>query len=223
MESAGIVSVLGLGFLLGLSHAMDADHVAAVTTIVGKTKKLGSSAFAGFLWGLGHTVMLMIVGFFLLIFKWQIPAFLADFFEFIVAVMLVALGGRVLWKLRHQKYHLHTHEHDGTRHTHFHSHSQGVTHEHKHLPFWVGMVHGLAGSAALMLLILGTIHSPMAALLYIVIFGIGSILGMLLISGILSLPFLLTSGSARLQKTLEFSAGLFSLWIGLSLAYEIVL
>ena len=144
--------------------------------------------------------------------------------------MLVILGVNVLRKsFGAERVHLHTHSHNPETHTHFHAHENPKQdHAHPHpfqamrRPFIVGMVHGLAGSAALMLLVLSTIESPLAALAYIVIFGLGSVGGMLLLSGIISLPFVLTAQRfTAVNRSIRVGAGLASVLFGILLAWEI--
>src|SRR5262249_892983 len=193
-QTEGLI-VLGLGLLLGLKHATDADHVVAVTTFVSESKSLWRSCGIGVFWGIGHTLSLALAGFVLIVFKISIPSWLEARLELLVAVMLVALGARVLIRTLRRKIELHdhTHKHSGPIwHSHWHVHP-GEPHAHNHAgwthlglrPLLVGMVHGAAGSAALMLLVLSTIRSPLESFLYILVFGLGSVVGMLLISSLL--------------------------------------
>ncbi|MGH7807250.1 MAG: hypothetical protein ACRENT_04085, partial [Thermodesulfobacteriota bacterium] len=199
--SPALIATLGLGFILGLKHALDADHVVAVSTIVSEHKSLSKSSLIGAFWGLGHTASLFLIGLVVILLRLTIPPKLALLMELGVAIMLVLLGSNIIWKFfKGKRLHGHTHEHDGLAHTHIHLHEgKEETHEHNHLiklgskPFLVGMVHGVAGSAALMLLVLTTIPSPLAGLLYILIFGIGSVGGMLIMSSLISLPFVFTA------------------------------
>ncbi len=224
-------SVLGLGLVLGLRHALDADHLAAVSTIVSERKSWFSSSLVGGLWGIGHTLSLLIAAVAVLMFKFQISERLALVLEFGVALMLIALGANAIWKLMRGGYiHLHVHQHGGRTHFHPHIHTgphetDPDTHHGLHIgrrPLLVGMVHGLAGSAALMLIVLSTINSTLLSLLYIVFFGLGSIGGMMLMSSLLGLPVQITA--VRFKRTnvaVRALAGLFSLGFGLHMAYEI--
>lgn len=234
---ASLLGVLGLGLLLGVTHALDADHVAAVSTLVGRERSLGRSCFLGVAWGLGHTAALLVAGIGVIAFKLTISPRLEHGLEMVVAVVLVLLGGHVLVQsLREVGIHRHEHTHDGRIHGHLHLHlkrdlGHGATHavaahDHVHLlelgrrPFLVGLLHGLAGSAALMLLVLSTISSPAAGLLYITVFGVGSTAGMLVLSGLIGLPFALAGRAPVLQVGLQLLAGATSLVLGVLLLLE---
>ncbi len=225
-------TVLGLGFILGLRHALDPDHLVAISTIAGEHRSLKKASLVGTFWGLGHTASLLLAGVAVIILKLQISETASLWTEFAVAVMLVLLGARALKRaLRGWKFHFHTHTHDRHRHFHLHRHHAGEEnseeHHHPHLlrigfrPFFIGMVHGVAGSAALMLLILATIPSAIVALLYIGVFGLGSVLSMLLMSSLMSLPFIL--GGRRFKfvsEGLQVAAGVLSLSFGLFLIWQ---
>jgi MFS family permease len=224
-------SVLTFGFVLGLKHAVEVDHLAAVSTIVSERKSLLSSLLVGGLWGVGHTISLLIAGILVIVLHVQISERMALFLEFMVGLMLVALGANALRKLwRGGHLHLHVHQHGGRAHIHPHIHDgkpETDTHTHHGLrpgmrPLVVGMVHGLAGSAALMLLVLSTIEAPLIGLLYIVVFGLGSIGGMMLMSALVSLPLYLTATRfTRANLMMRGLAGLFSLSFGLFVIYQI--
>ncbi len=224
-------TILFFGFLLGLKHAIEADHIAAVSTIVSERKSLWSSAIIGGIWGVGHTISLLIVGVLVLLLNYRVSERVEGILEFCVGIMLIFLGLNVLQKmLRGGEFHFHSHEHGENLHTHPHIHDQvsasdePKTHHGLSLaprPLIIGMVHGLAGSAGLMLLVLPTIESASLGLLYIVVFGIGSIGGMMLMSMIVSLPMYLTASHFnRINFWLRAFAGLFSVALGLWIAYE---
>lgn len=201
-----LASTLVLGFLLGLRHALDADHVAAVATLATGTRSLGRTVAQGVAWGMGHTLTLMLFGGAVLVAGAVVPEQAARSLELAVGVMLVLLGADTLRRLRRERIHFHAHRH-ASHQAHFHAHShRGETaphdpkrHEHEHPPGFparalvVGMVHGMAGSAALVLLSLEVLHSPAWGLVYIAIFGAGSILGMALLSVAIAVPLRLTS------------------------------
>lgn len=228
--------ILSLGFLLGLKHATDADHLAAISTIVADRRSLLGSAIVGGLWGLGHTVSLIIAGVFVLLLNFQISEQTERGLECAVGVMLCLLGLNVLRKLfRGGRLHFHAHAHGGRAHAHPHLHETGETGEldshhendsHHGLSFnpravLIGMIHGLAGSAALMLLVIPTIDSRWIGLLYIVVFGVGSIGGMMLMSLIVGLPFKLTAAKfSSLNLIMQSVAGLVSVGLGLKIVYE---
>lgn len=223
---AAAISLLLLGILFGLQHAIEADHLAAVSAIVSERKSLWSSALIGGLWGLGHTISLVLVGMVVIFLKVQISESTAGYLEAGVGVMLVFLGLNALRKIKDaQKIHAHSHVHEGHSHVHVHAHNkegEEPTH-HKLSPrsVFVGMVHGLAGSAALMLLVVPTIQSPWLAVAYIVVFGVGSIGGMMLMSFIIGLPFHFTADRfLPLNKVIRLAAGLFSFGLGLFIIYE---
>ena len=229
MESS-LVAAFGLGLLLGIQHALDPDHLIAVSTIVSEQKSFKWASLIGVFWGLGHTTTLFLVGLLVIGLRLTIPPHVAAGLELLVAAMLIVLGINVLRKtFAGEEVHLHTHSHSPQTHTHFHVHDNPrQDHAHTHpfqamrRPFVVGMVHGLAGSAALMLLVLSTIESPLGALLYIVIFGLGSVGGMLLLSGIISLPFVLTAQRfAAMNRSIRVFAGVASVVFGLWLGWEI--
>lgn len=230
-------SALGLGFVLGLKHALEADHLAAVTTIVSERRSLLSSSLVGGLWGVGHTFALLVAGVAVILLHVRIGERTALTLEFGVGLMLVLLGANAVRKLarKEARVHLHTHRHGGWLHVHPHVHDGAhapaatatteATHHGLQLsarPFFIGIVHGLAGSAALMLLVLSTISSPLVGLAYIVTFGIGSIGGMIAMSTLVGLPLHLTAGRfLRLNFAVRASASLFSLGFGLLLMYRI--
>lgn len=224
---ASFAAILGLGLLLGMKHALDADHVVAVSTIVSAYKrmsirKLWRSSLIGAFWGLGHTLTLLLVGIAILIFKLTIPEEWALGFEFAVGAMLVILGLLVARRMIRERWHLHPHEHEGQTHLHWHSHKDITDHSHAHLKksLLVGMVHGLAGSAALMLLVLATIKSVWQGILYILVFGVGSIGGMMFITTAISLPFLWAARLEKTQRAITALAGLASIALGLTIMYE---
>lgn len=214
------ITLLGLGFILGLKHALDADHVVAVSTIVSQVRGLKKSSLIDAAWGVGHSTTLLLVGLVILIFKLVIPNKVALFFEILVGFILMILGIGVLIKAIKEKIHLHKHKHDNTVHTHFHSHKESPSHIHMHKSFMVGMAHGLAGSAALMLLVLTTVKSVSWGLSFILIFGAGSILGMFILSGILSLPFLLTAKFEKIHNNIKILVGIISIILGFTIIYE---
>ncbi|MBM4298249.1 MAG: urease accessory protein UreH [Deltaproteobacteria bacterium] len=227
---ASLFAAFGLGLLLGFQHALDPDHLIAVSTIVSEQKNFKWASLIGAFWGLGHTATLFLVGMIVIGLRVTIPPDLAAGLEMLVALMLVILGANVLRQcFGAERVHLHTHIHSPETHTHFHVHDSpkhGHGHDHPfqamRRPFFVGMVHGLAGSAALMLLVLSTIESALGGLLYIVIFGLGSVGGMLLLSGIISLPFILTAQRFSLMnRWIRLVAGIASVGFGLILGWEI--
>ncbi len=230
MPNGTLIGLLGLGLILGLRHALDPDHIAAVSTIVSESRSVRRSSLIGTFWGLGHTMSLLIAGVLVIVLKVQISDRAALWMEFAVALMLILLGLKAMLKpLRGWRIHVHQHTHGGSSHSHVHLHrpSEEHAHQHRHLirsgarPFLVGMVHGMAGSAALMILVLATIPSAVAALIYIAVFGLGSVGGMLIMSSLISLPFIFTRTRFNvLSEGLQVAVGLFSLSFGLFLTWQ---
>ena len=219
--------VLLIGFLLGLQHAVEADHLAAVSTIVSEKKSLFSASIVGGLWGLGHTISLFAVGVVVIFLKLQLSEVAETRLEATVGVMLVLLGVNALRKLfSAEKIHVHSHEHGNREHIHIHTHGNAPEPEPLHHLFSVrsvliGMVHGLAGSAALMLFVVPTIASPYLALAYILIFGIGSIGGMMAMSFLIGLPMHFTINRfSYLNKGIRLCAGAFSFVLGAFIVYR---
>jgi len=248
------VPLVAVGFLLGMRHATDADHVIAVTTIVSRERSIGLAALIGSLWGVGHTVTIGAVGGASLLLGIVIPPRVGLTMEFSVAVMLVLLGvlnlsGILRWlraglsvdgrgHLAHSRPHaygdyVHTHPHgpepadhghadDGTRQGRLDRTLGRLGLYQTMRPLIVGAVHGLAGSAAVALLVLATIRDPRWALAYVLVFGLGTVAGMMLITTAIAVPFAYTAARfPRLNHHLGVASGLLSLGFGLVLAYEI--
>ncbi len=225
-----IWTTLALGFVLGLRHALDADHLAAVSALISEERNPLRSSLIGVYWGLGHTTALLVCGVAIAAFRLAFTPRLVQFAEFMVGCVLVFLGVNVLFRLAQgPRLHIHTHEHDGVRHTHLHIHLEDAGHSHQHhllrlggKPFIVGVVHGLAGTAAVMLLVASTIPSLLLAVGTILIFGVGSIGGMTALSLLLSLPLALMARPLLwVERLIRLSAGLFSLGFGLGLAWNV--
>jgi len=214
--NAALLSLFGFGFLLGMKHAFDADHIAAMAALDSKNPSM-----KGLFWGVGHTISLLAIGIAVLLFKINIPKKVALSFEFIAGMMLIVIGLNVLMTIKRHKIHLHKHRHGTKKHLHLHSHFVGKSHNHGHKPLFVGLVHGLAGSAALVLLVLSAINSIPAGILYILVFGIGSIAGMLLMIKIISLPLgFMMKNFRRSDGILRLGAGFGSLAIGTMMVYS---
>ena len=223
-----LYAALGLGFLLGIRHAMDADHVAAVSTLVSQHRSLTRSCLLGTFWGLGHTLALLAAGIATIALRLSISPELERTLEKGVGCMLILLGGHVLLRsLAAWRLHTHEHAHGDHSHRHIHLHPGAVHgHDHAHLlrmggrPFLVGLLHGMAGSAALMLLVAAAIPSPVGGLLYILVFGAGSTMGMLVLSGLIGLPFVVTADrSPRALVFIQILAGVTSSGLGLTLLW----
>ena len=220
---ASLIAALGLGFLLGLRHAMEADHVAAMSTIVSQERGLVRSCLRGTFWGIGHTLALLAAGVVIIAFKLRIPPEVERGVEAVIALVLVGLGGHVLLRaIGAASVHRHEHTHDGVTHQHLHVHvGAGHSHAHVHLltgtrrSLLLGLLHGLGGGGALVLVVMTTMPSPAAAFLYILVFGLGSTAGMLVLSELIGLPFaLLAPGSFRAATALQIVVGVVSVLIG---------
>jgi high-affinity nickel permease len=246
-----LVSIMALGFFLGMRHATDPDHVIAVTTIVSRQRSIRHAALIGALWGLGHTFTILLVGSAIILFGVVIPPRLGLTMEFSVGLMLILLGilnlsGIMRWITEtitplQSGGHSHPHGHGDFVHTHAHGHAPE---KHGHAeeatpvgwmdrtfgrlglyqivrPLAVGIVHGLAGSAAVALLVLTTIRVPSWAVVYLLVFGIGTVAGMMLITAALALPFKFSeSRFARLNRGLGLASGIVSLVFGLFIVYQ---
>jgi ABC-type nickel/cobalt efflux system permease component RcnA len=235
LASLGTLAVLGLGLVFGLKHATEVDHVVAVSTIVSEHRNILRAALVGALWDAGHTASLIAVGVVVLVLRIAIPEQVANWLEFAVALMIIGLGVSAFLSAlrRRSEVHLHRHRHDGIDHAHIHFHEDDSQHSgavvvHSHAisrigikPLLVGAMHGLAGSAALTLLVLTQIESAALGLLYLIIFGAGSIVGMLLMSTIVGLPFALSARRlSGVSYGLQSIAGALSIAFGFWYAYE---
>ncbi len=202
------VSAALLGFLLGLKHATDADHVVAVTTIVSRERSFGRAARIGALWGLGHSVTVIVIGGALVVFRLAMPPRLGLGLEFVVAMMLILLG---FTNLRDE-------------------HARGTTGDSAALPrgaTWrplvVGIVHGLAGSAAVALLVLAAIPQTTWALAYLMVFCAGTVGGMVVVTWLIAAPGVYAARHvAGFQRGIRLAAGVLSLVFGLVMAREVI-
>ncbi|MCS6884262.1 MAG: hypothetical protein RMM17_08425 [Acidobacteriota bacterium] len=202
MMQESLYAAVGLGFVLGLRHALDTDHVVAVSTIVSEQTDWYRAGLVGAIWGLGHTASLFLMAILVLVFKLAISDLLATLLELLVALMLVGLGLDLLLVLYGKR-----------KQRQFTSKR----------PFFVGMIHGLAGSAALMLIVLAAIPSPLAGLIYVIVFGLGSIGGMVLMAILMSLPMIFSlKHAASLAHRFKIAIGILSMSFGLLLALELL-
>jgi high-affinity nickel-transport protein len=248
-----LLPLLGVGFLLGVRHATDADHVLAVSTFVSRERNLRGAVAIGALWGLGHGLTVIAVGGAIIVFGLVIPPRVGLAMEFAVGVMLALLGlftlVAVMRRARearvshgHDLRHAHLHSHGDYAHSHAHGHADGA-HGHdetstpqawldRHFgrlgpyqfarPLVVGVVHGLAGSAAVALLVLAAIREPVWGFAYLVMFAAGTIAGMMLVTLAMAVP--LATGAARLPRLavgMRVAAGALSLVFGLFLMNQV--
>ncbi|WBW95050.1 urease accessory protein UreH domain-containing protein [Oceanirhabdus sp. W0125-5] len=184
-----LFTTLMIGFILGIKHAIEPDHVIAVSTIVSRTKKLWTSSLVGIFWGIGHTLTLLIFGMLFIFMKKDIPNVWALSLEFAVGIMLVYLGIRSFISPEKNDVHSHSHEQENSKLKGF-SYLKSI---------FIGAVHGLSGSAAMILLTMSTVKSPWEGGIYIIIFGIGTIFGMLLFTTIIGMPFAISSDNKKLN------------------------
>jgi len=224
-----------LGFLIGIQHAMEADHVAAVASLASGARTVRQVVRHGVVWGMGHTATLLLFGGAVVLVGTSVPDTVAQGMEFVVGIMLVGLGLWVLVRLRRERIHFHSHRHDDGR-VHFHAHSHAGErgrhdprhHRHDHATrvpvrtLLVGMTHGMAGSAALVLLSAASAGTAPLGLLYIVIFGAGSILGMAVLSAVISVPMTWAARSLSLgHNVLQLAIGGATIALGAVMIYRI--
>jgi high-affinity nickel-transport protein len=213
-----LLALLALGFFLGMRHATDADHVVAVTTIVSRKRTLAAALPVGALWGLGHTMTIVLVGGAIVLFGVVISPRLGLGMELSVAIMLVVLGAMNVWAFVRDVPAL---AHDGPD-GHGHGGAGKVPGFASLRPLLVGVVHGLAGSAAVALLVLGTIHDAAWALAYLLVFCVGTIAGMAVITAALAVPVVAAAERfARIHRALGVATGVASLAFGAAIAYQI--
>ncbi|MDB5608007.1 MAG: urease accessory protein [Bradyrhizobium sp.] len=227
--------ILGLGFLLGMQHALEADHIAAVSSIAARRTDVGDIVKHGLTWGLGHTLTLFVFAGAAILLGHAIPEYFARPIETAVGLMLVGLGVHVLWRLWRDRVHFHRHGHnDGTVHFHVHSHAgetvphARAAHTHEHGFRWrtllVGLMHGMAGSAALLVLTVSQASTPAIGLGYVALFGIGSMFGMGALSTVIAVPLAV---SARwltwANRGLQGAVGIITVAIGVMTIYAMTL
>ncbi|MDR2475888.1 MAG: hypothetical protein LBD45_08540 [Bacteroidales bacterium] len=215
MEQLPLIVLLMYALYEGLLHAFEADHILAVTTIVSQRDKLFAAIKDGVFWGLGHTSTIFLIGMLMILFKVNIPDSSFSLFEAIVGLMLMLVAAYRFYVFLKEEtiIHRHHHEHAGVnKHPHIHVHSKGK-HLHK-TSYGIGIVHGLAGSGALVVLVMTQIASIGSSMLYLLIFGMGSIVGMTLVAGVFSIPF-----SRRLIAANWLRAALVLLSSGLCFVY----
>lgn len=238
-----LIPALGLGFLLGLRHATDSDHLVAMSTLVSRSKRFGASWLFGALWGLGHSLTIFVVGVLIVGLKIAIPERIGAGLEFSVGVMLFALGIANIagFGLNQLGIHEHSHEHEHGEGHHHHPDGDPVrahSHTHAHSPaiesvakaaganqlwrsFGVGLVHGLAGSSAVALLVLAAIPGLASQLLYLALFGVGTLAGMMGLSTIMEGAFFLAVRRFNVERWIAAGSGYVSAGFGLYIMYVI--
>jgi high-affinity nickel-transport protein len=232
MPVLDLITSSGLGSLIGMRHALEPDHLAAVSTLLtdrrdgDERRHRTRAAFLGACWGLGHTLSLVAIGAVLVVLRAEMPAGATDLFELAVALMLVALGVKAIYQAARQGP-------AGPAHVHHHGHlvhaHRGVP-AHVHIGTWtlarrpllIGAVHGLAGSGALTALVLATLPSTAARLSYMALFGLGSTLGMAAMSGLLGWPLARLGGNRAIARTVSLLVGCATTALGLFWGYPLV-
>ncbi len=225
-----MISLLGLGFLIGMRHALDADHLAAVATIATRQKSIRATVRHGAIWGLGHTTTLFLFGSVVIWMDSRVSEHLAHYLEMAVGLMLIGLGVDVIRRVLRERWHYHVHRHrDAAAHFHAHSHAgegrhDDSRHEHEHDPsfplrtLFIGFMHGLAGSAALTLITMDLVDSLWIGLGYILLFGLGSSVGMALISVVIAVPLRASArGLTWMHNGLQAGIGVITLGLGISI------
>lgn len=256
-----LVSIITLGFFLGMRHATDPDHVIAVSTIVSREKNVGKSAWVGAFWGVGHTLTIFVVGAAIILLDMVVPQQgsgtaqlhisprLGLLMDLAVAIMLIILGVMNIWRFTRSVpmlaedalVHSHAHAHGDYVHSHPHRHGPD---SHPHAPtqtpvakmdkllqrfrayklvrpLIIGIVHGLSGSAAVALLVVPIIRDPRWSVAYLLVFGVGTIIGMMLITMAIASTFHLLGGGQKFFQRLALASGMLSLVFGLAVAYQI--
>lgn len=235
-----MLSFFTLALLIGMSHALEADHVAAVSAMASRDRRVSSIVRTGAVWGLGHALTLTIFAGAALVLGLSFGSELVGWLEFCVGLMLMGLGGHILYRLVRDRVHFHAHRHAlGATHFHAHSHvgeaarthdamsHDTMNHDHDHPPFpfkslFVGMMHGMAGSAALLILTASTAPTPGMGLIYLAMFGLGSILGMAALSAVIAVPLALSARLlTRANRALHLGIGLATFALGFHMAFVV--
>lgn len=223
-----MTAVLFLGFLLGLQHAMEADHLAALASLAARSRSRRSVVRHGFVWGLGHMVTLCTFAGAVIVTERAVGPLLAGWLEISVGAILMLLGVHLLYRLYRDRVHFHAHSHDDGRvHLHAHSHAGEAApharspHDHGHRATFplrsllVGMMHGLAGSAALVVLAGTALSSTFEGVVYVIIFGLGSVIGMVALSIVIAVPMSWSAKSLTwASRGLQSGVGLVSVALG---------
>jgi ABC-type nickel/cobalt efflux system permease component RcnA len=228
--SPTISTVAGIGLLLGLRHAFEPDHLAAISTLATRPgARLWSAARLGLVWGLGHAATVGIVVLFIIVLGIQVPERFWPTAELLVAALLILLGTVVIWRYVRGRWHMHAHTHSSGPHLHLHSHSQATGHEHAHgtvdarRSLGFGIAHGLAGSGAIAALLVAAAPDTAARIAYFAAFGIGTIIGMLGVSLTLSVVIRFASRQGERWATLlHVGAAAASVLAGIVLAQRVI-
>lgn len=213
------VTTLGFGLLLGIKHAFEADHLIAVSTILAQQNSVKRAALIGTFWGIGHTTTLFAIGLAVLFLRLSIPEYISQKMEILVGFMLILLGIQSVLTKPALPQNEHEHDHDKLNHAHLH---QSQFHQHGR-SFLIGSVHGLAGSGAMMLLVLSVVHSVREGIFYIILFGIGSTFSMTLLSLLIGIPFAKSmAGFSGIEKYIRMIIGSVSVIFGIIIVYNLL-
>lgn len=209
-----IIIALSAAFILGVQHAFEPDHVVAISTITMRNRSILRSLVTGSVWGLGHTLTLLVAGLLFIVLKMQLPASIADSFELGVGFMLIVLGIWAIVSLKEKKLQPHA-QSQNRSHAHIHSYARSAFREHAHVPFSVGIVHGLAGSGALVILVMSSMTNVVQGFSFIAPFGVGLIFAKSMIASALGLPSAFGGKSSDLiGLLLSAAAGFLSVALG---------
>ena len=230
--TTSLLTVAGISLLLGFRHAFEPDHLAAVSTLATRQGRLWDASRLGIVWGLGHTASVAIVALLVIGAGLSLPPRLWPAADFLVGVLLAVLGAGVLWRYARGRWHMHRHSHSGAAlpHLHLHSHAHQAGHVHGHEAWDLrrslgfGLLHGLAGSGAIVVLLIATVPTRAAQLAYLGAFGAGTIVGMLAVS--LALGAMVRYASSRgalWASVLHLSSAAASLTVGIALAWRMAL
>lgn len=217
MLTLELITGSGFGTLLGVQHALEPDHLAAVSTLVSEERSSYRAALLGVSWGLGHTSSLVIVGTALVLLRADLPSGVAELFEFAVALMMIALGVRAIGMATQHRAGAHVHPHDAASVAQRPPPAKGRTLSRR--PLMYGIVHGLAGSGALTALVVTTLPSTAARLTYLAVFGLGSTLGMAVLSGMLGWPIARMGRRHAATRGISLLVGCVSAGLGTIKAY----
>jgi ABC-type nickel/cobalt efflux system permease component RcnA len=218
--------MLGVALFLGVRHSLDPDHVVAVSTLVSEERRLWPAAWLGFIWGIGHIITIAFVGLPLIIFHLEIPLVFESFVDTGVGILLILLGGTTLWKLMKKRVHYDVHSHDETIHAHFHRpghrHPTLKLERRQWITFGFGLVHGLAGSGAVAVLALQASPSIEMAISWLLVFGLGTVLGMFAMTLFIAAPAItMVAKRNTIRFRIQGIAGFISLFFGSYMLWEI--
>lgn len=223
-----ILALSGIGLLLGFRHAFEPDHLAAVSTLATRQGSLLAACRLGLAWAIGHTASVGVVVLVIMVGGLHLPERLWPAADLLVALLLIAFGGSVLLRYARGRWHMHTHTHGAGPHLHLHSHAHGPAHAHSHpradvrRSLGFGLLHGLAGGAAILVLLVAAAPTRSAQLAYLLAFAAGTMIGMMLVSFSLAGVVRLASGrGARWATVVHIGSAVVSVVVGCLLAQKV--